>query len=99
MSSALRAKGVALLLRAAGALLVVFEEGFAVVRLQPIGPPHGFHLNDAEIDAQLQLLLAIAAEDLAHLELARLIRPVAQQIIQIETHVRGSIEMRRSPCQ
>ena len=60
---------------------MVFEQRFAVVRLQPIGPSDGLHLDEPEIDAELDLLLAVAAQNLAHLDHAGFMRPIAKQVV------------------
>ena len=78
----------AFFLRAGRAPLMIFEERVAVVRALSIGPAGHFHLEHAQIDAQLQLLAAIEPGDLAHFNVAVLVRPISQDRIQIQTHLR-----------
>jgi hypothetical protein len=52
-----------------------------------IGTTGDFHLEDAEIDPELQFLPPVEADDLADLDGARLMRPIPEQRIKIKTHV------------
>ena len=73
-----------------GAQLMISEERFAAVRPLAIGPAGHFHLQHAEIDAQLQFLAAIEPDNLAHLDRARFVRPILQDRVQIQTHCEKS---------
>src|SRR6266851_5138660 len=83
----------ALLLRAGSPLLMIFQERLAAMRALTIGTPGYFHLQHAEVDPQLQLLAAIEAGDLAHLNVAVLVRPIIQDAIQIQTHHRRTSDI------
>ena len=67
---------------------MILQERLAFVRTLTIGTPAHLHLQHAEIDAQLQLLAAIEAGDLAHFYVAVLVRPIFQDSIQIQAHGR-----------
>src|SRR5204863_3046171 len=82
---------LALLFRAFGPLLMVLEKRFAIVRFLSIGTAGDLHLDEPKIDSKLDLFLAVAAQNLANFDLARLVGPIAQQIVQIKTHVASSI--------
>jgi hypothetical protein len=43
-------------------------------------------LDDTEIDAELQLFAAILACHLPNLDLSGLVRPVTQDLVQVEAH-------------
>src|SRR6266480_2914817 len=79
--------------------LVIFEERFAVMRTLSIGPSNHFHLQHAKIDPQLQFLSTIEPGDLAHLDVAILVRPVLQDRIQIQTHRSRNIGHLTFACQ
>jgi hypothetical protein len=51
-----------------------------------IGPPGGFHLDEAKVDPQLNLFFAIGAEDSADFDLAGLMRPISEQVVKVQTH-------------
>jgi hypothetical protein len=65
---------------------VVGEEGLAAEGPLAIGPPGGFHLDEPEIDPQLNLFLPVGAENSADFDLAGFMRPIAQQVIKVQTH-------------
>ena len=73
--------------RARGATLMVDEKGLAVVRARPVRAAGQLHLEHTEIDAELQFFAAIEAENLAHLDVAALVRPVFQERVEVEAHV------------
>ena len=50
--------------------------GLAIVRPLAIGPAVHLHLEQAEVDPELQFLAAIESEDFAHLDRARFMRPI-----------------------
>ena len=62
--------------RALGPALMIGEERFAVMRTLSVGAAGHFHLENAEIDAELQFLLAIKAGDFAHFDAAAFVRPI-----------------------
>jgi hypothetical protein len=68
----------ALRLRAGRPFLIIFQERLAIVRALTIGTACYFHLQHAKVDPELQLLAAIEADDLAHLDVAVLMRPIFQ---------------------
>jgi hypothetical protein len=67
---------------------MIFEERLAIMRPLSIRPAAHFHLEDAEIDTELQLFASIEPGDLAHFNVAVLVRPFSQDGIQIQTHLR-----------
>jgi len=69
------------------------------MRALTIGTPGRFHLQHTEVDPQLQLLATIESRDLAHLNVAVLVRPIIQDAIQIQTHRRWNIEHLTFACQ
>jgi hypothetical protein len=56
-----------------------------------IGTTGDFHLEDAEVDPELQFFPPVEADDLAHLDGARFMRPVPEQRIEIKTHVVNNV--------
>src|SRR2546430_2067798 len=64
--------------------LMVFQERFATVRTPAIGSSGDFHLQDAEIDAQLQFFATVEPGDFAHFDGAALIGPILQNVIEIQ---------------
>src|ERR1044071_9456710 len=66
---------------------MIFQKRFAIVRTPPIRPPAQFHLQNTEIDSQLQFLAPIEAGNLAHFDAAALMRPIFQDTVEIQTHV------------
>src|SRR5262249_32622405 len=67
-------------------LAMVFQERFAIVRTPTIGSAGDFHLQDAEIDAQLQFFATVEAGDFSHLNGAALIGPILQNGVEIQAH-------------
>ena len=65
---------------------VVGQQGLAAMGAFAIGPPGGFHLDQAQVDSQLNLFLSIGAEDSADFDLAGLMGPVAEQVVKVQTH-------------
>jgi hypothetical protein len=65
---------------------MVFQERFAIVRTPTIGSTGDFHLQDAEIDAQLQFFATIEPGDFAHLDCAALVGPILQNGVEIQAH-------------
>ena len=65
--------------RTRGTKLMIGQERFTAVRPYPIGATGQFHLQNAEIDPQLQFLAAIETDDLAHFDRARFVRPIFQE--------------------
>jgi len=64
-----------------------------------IGTTVEFHLEDAEIDPQLQFVPAIEPEDFAHLDSAIFVRPILQDRIQVKAHPEKMIEHLVFNCQ
>ena len=56
------------------------------MRTPAIGSSGDFHLQDAEIDAQLQFFATIEPGDFAHLNGAALIGPILQDGVEIQAH-------------
>ena len=61
-----------------GAALMIDEKGLAVVRTLAIGPAFHLHLQQAEVDPELQFFAAIQSEDFADLDRAGFVRPIFQ---------------------
>ena len=68
--------GVAPRFGAGGAALMILQERLAIVRTLAIGTAGHFHLEEAEIDPELQFLAAVEAENLAHFDGAGFVVPV-----------------------
>jgi hypothetical protein len=68
------------------AFAMVLQEGFAIVRTPAIGASGDFHLQDAEIDAQLQFFATVESGDFAHFHRAALIGPILQNGVEIQAH-------------
>jgi len=78
--------GFAARFRAGGTKLMIGQKRFATMRAQAIGPAGQLHLQNAEIDPQLQFLAAIEADDFAHFDCPILVGPVFQNGVEIQTH-------------
>ena len=68
------------------AKLMISEERFTAVRPHAVGTAGQFHLQDAEIDPELQFLAAVQSKDLAHFDGAVLVRPILHNGVQIQAH-------------
>ena len=68
--------GFAARFRAGGTKLMIGQKRFATVRAHAIGPAGQLHLQNAEIDPELQFLAAVQSKDLAHFDRAVLVRPI-----------------------
>ena len=79
--------------------LMVGQKRLAVVRPLAIGTTGDFHLENAEIDPELQFFPPVEADDLAHLDGARFMRPVPEQRIEIKTHVVNNVRNASGCCQ
>src|SRR5439155_8568544 len=53
--------------------LMIFQERFAIVWTPPVGSACHFHLQHAEINAQLQFFATVESGDFAHFDRATLI--------------------------
>ena len=71
---------------------MVNQVGLAVVRTLSIGTAFHLHLEEAEIDPELQFLAAIEARDFAHFDRAGFVRPIVEERVQIEAHREETIE-------
>jgi hypothetical protein len=78
---------------------MINQERLAVMRALAIGAAGGFHLEDAEVDPELEFLAAIEARDLAHLDGARFMRPIPEQRIKIKTHLVNNVRNGACACQ
>ena len=56
------------------------------MRTPAIGSSGDFHLQDAEIDAQLQFFATVEPGDFAHFNGAALIGPILQNGVEIQAH-------------
>ena len=65
---------------------VVCEQALASVGPRAIGASGGFHLDDTQVDAELNLLLSIAAKNPADFYLAGFVGPIAEQVVKVQTH-------------
>ena len=70
-------------------LLVVLQHAVAAVRPLAIGPALGVHLQDAQVQPHLDPRLPVFRDDQAHVQLAGLVGPVAQQSADIGGRVGG----------
>src|SRR5207253_8812178 len=91
--------GFAARFRAGGTKLMIGQKRFATMRAHAIGPAGQLHLQNAEIDPELQFLPAIQSEDFAHFDRAVLVRPILQNRVQIQTHAEQMIEHLLFNCQ
>jgi hypothetical protein len=78
---------------------MVFQERFAIVRTPTIGSPSDFHLQDAEIDAELQFFATVEASDFAHFNRAALVGPILQNGVEIQAHRTKTIQHSLFACQ
>src|SRR4029077_9231067 len=76
----------ALLFGPCRALPMVLKERFAIVRTPTIGSSGDFHLQNSEIDAQLQFFATVEPSDFAHFNGAALVGPILQNGVEIQTH-------------
>src|SRR5262249_10819554 len=77
---------LAFLLGPTSALPMVLQERFAIVRTPSIGSAGDFHLQHAEIDAELQFFATVEASDFAHFNRAALVGPILQNGVEIQAH-------------
>ena len=91
--------GLAARLGPLGPALMINQERLAIVRPLAVGTPGEFHLENAEVDPELQFFPPVEADDLAHLDGARFMRPVPEQRIEIKTHVVNNVRNARGCCQ
>jgi len=66
--------------------LVVTQQTRVAMRLDAVGPTRRFHLEHAQIEAQLDFLQAIVSDDTPHINLARLEGPRPHDAANIQTH-------------
>ena len=78
---------------------MINEERLAVVRALAIGAAGDFHLENAEIDPELQFLAPVEADNLAHLDGAGFMRPILEQRIEIKTHYVNNVRNYALACQ
>jgi len=78
--------GFVLRFGARGPELMISQERFTTVRPHSVGPAGQFHLENPEIDPELQFLAAIQSEDFADFDGAVLMGPILQNTVQIQTH-------------
>jgi hypothetical protein len=67
---------------------MVNEVGFAIVWALPVRTSFQFHLEQAEVDPELQFIAAIKALDLSNLDRAGFVGPFVEETIQVEAHRR-----------
>ncbi len=65
---------------------VIFEQGLAAIGMFAIGAPLGVHLEEAEIDTELNFVFAILAAEFANDHLPGLVIPLVEQGRNVETH-------------
>ena len=65
-----------------GAALVINQIGLAIVRTLAIGPAFHLHLQEAEVDPELQFFPAIEARNFADLDRAGFVRPIFQELFK-----------------
>ena len=65
---------------------MVNEQGLAIVRALAVRPAGDLHLENTKINPKLQFLTPIQADNLAHLDRTRFVRPILEQRIKIKTH-------------
>ena len=78
---------VAAALRLAGLFLVPREERLRAARAHAVGPAAHLHLEDAEVDAQLDLVAPVQAGNAPDLDLARFEGPAGKDAVEVEAHV------------
>ena len=67
--------------RANGAALMIDQVRLAVVRALPVGPAFHFHLEQAEIDPELEFFAAIETRYFANFDRAGFVRPLFQEAV------------------
>ena len=67
-------------------LRVIFEKGFPSVRVLAVRAALGVHLEEAEIDAELNFVFAVLAAELANDHLPGLVIPLVEQGRDVKTH-------------
>jgi hypothetical protein len=65
---------------------MISEQRLAVMWPLSIGPAGHFHLENTEVDPELQFLVAVQADDFTHFDRAAFVGPVFQERIEIKTH-------------
>ena len=70
---------IASLFGASGAALVISQKRLAIVRPLPVGTAFHLHLEQAEIDPELQFFAAIEARNFAHFDRAVFVRPIVEE--------------------
>jgi hypothetical protein len=64
-----------------------------------IGPAGHFHLEDAQVDPELQFLAPVQPDNLAHFYRTSFMRPILEQRIEIKTHDVNNVRNSRVLCQ
>jgi integrase/recombinase XerD len=72
--------------RALGAALMISEQRLAVMWPLSIRPAGHFHLENTEVDPELQFLVPVQADDFTHFDRAAFMGPIFQERIEIKTH-------------
>src|SRR5688572_30915254 len=78
---------------------MVNQERLAIVRALPIGPARYLHLENAEVDPELQFLPPVQPDNLAHFDRPSFMRPILEQRIEIKTHDVNNVRNSASLCQ
>ena len=74
------------------ASLVALVPGFVPKRALTIGPPLCVHLQDSQIDPQLDLFLAVSSPKPTGNDMARTKIPFLQKVADVKTHA-GTMEV------
>src|SRR5439155_10559063 len=69
--------------------LEMIKQRFAAEGTFPIWPPRGVHLQQAEVNSQLDFLGAVLGFELSNGNLPRLVVPILQEVRDVEIHGRN----------
>src|SRR5205814_5298097 len=82
-----------------GPELMISQQRFATVGAHSVGTAVEFHLEDAEVDPELQFVPAVEAENFANFDGALFMRPILENGVEVEAHPEKMIEHLVFNCQ
>jgi hypothetical protein len=65
---------------------MVNEQRLAVMGPLSVRPAGHLHLENAEVDPELEFFVAVQTDDFTHFDCAAFMRPIFQERIEIKTH-------------
>ncbi len=72
--------------RPLGAALMINEQRLAVVRPLSVRPAGHLHLENPEVDPELQFFVAVEADDFPHFDRTGFMGPIFEERIEVKTH-------------